>query len=308
MNPPRRSVQPRGRGEHGAVMLRARWPFGSAPRARGTPLRSRSASATPAVQPRGRGEHVKRHHSPRQRERFSPAGAGNTPDLPPGPPGFPVQPRGRGEHHHPLSQPARGGGSAPRARGTPWETASPTPFLRFSPAGAGNTFHEQVPGSSGPVQPRGRGEHTNRVWAFIPAPGSAPRARGTPRLRDGRGYRLRFSPAGAGNTSWLPSYVVISTVQPRGRGEHVENEGAWRYDDGSAPRARGTLPTLDAGGDHVRFSPAGAGNTASATYGTRWAAVQPRGRGEHFASSRSSGDCRGSAPRARGTPTMPKEV
>ncbi len=95
--PARRSVHPRGCGEHGAPSSDPRQALGSSPRVRGTPQRGEADCLT---------------------GRFIPAGAGNT---------FPgrrikrgqeVHPRGCGEHSLPLGVKSSVGGSSPRVRGT----------------------------------------------------------------------------------------------------------------------------------------------------------------------------------------------
>ena len=70
---------------------------------------------------------------------------------------------------------------------------------------------------------------------------------------------------------------------------------------GSAPRARGTPDQCRVGAVPQRFSPACAGNTRRPPRWPRCPAVQPRVRGEHLPTSRSSSTGAGSAPRARGT-------
>ena len=277
-----RTVQPRGRGEHCWTLCgRWRW-FGSAPRARGT------LEQVPAI---------------RELYRFSPAGAGNTPRRPPPKPPTAVQPRGRGEHSAQLATASSPYGSAPRARGTRVVGRFYTRMVRFSPAGAGNTAPFEIGTLCSPVQPRGRGEHSSLSWWQSIKSGSAPRARGT---RDPTGCRrgcVRFSPAGAGNTAGAIGYRKGRPVQPRGRGEHGLIALARSLPVGSAPRARGTRRIGRTENDHLRFSPAGAGNTFSPMTRASIRPVQPRGRGEHDADGALDFYGLGSAPRARGTRT-----
>ena len=105
---------------------------------------------------------------------------------------------------------------------------------------------------------------------------------------------INTSPASEGNTA-SPRCSVISAssalsidalvidasaVQPRGCGELLGLQRVVRANDGSAPRVRGTRPTLSARVHLLRFSPAGAGNSARPGLSIRVNAVQPRGCGE----------------------------
>ena len=93
----RSSVHPHGRGEHCPALMIAVYPFGSSPRAWGTPqpLPSRSRF-----------------------ERFIPTGVGNTPSQPGLQARAPVHPHGRGEHVAFRPEQVKSAGSSPRAWGT----------------------------------------------------------------------------------------------------------------------------------------------------------------------------------------------
>ena len=112
---------------------------------------------------------------------------------------------------------------------------------------------------------------------------------------------MRFIPAGAGNTPYIPSVMVERAVHPRWRGEHASHIAEGLIPRGSSPLARGTL--LDRRGfrENSRFIPAGAGNTPTSSRETISNAVHPRWRGEH--NNVSPGVCSilGSSPLARGT-------
>ena len=233
--------------------------------------------------------------------RFSPACAGNTSGSGRRRFSSAVQPRGRGEHRSDSIHQSDPRGSAPRARGTLTDDVAHEGEDRFSPAGAGNTQAPDDPGEHHPVQPRGRGEHQQTIHQFCRPIGSAPRARGTLPIPDAAVSARRFSPAGAGNTGYGINRSQQSPVQPRGRGEHIFSRLYSTVSSGSAPRARGTLPIHRSPRHGRRFSPAGAGNTCSASCPAISSTVQPRGRGEHHAIPSSTEPCHGSAPRARGT-------
>ena len=173
--------------------------------------------------------------------------------------------------------------------------------LRFIPAGAGNTIAGLTANVLDAVHPRGRGEHAGHAVGAGGGVGSSPRARGTRRRCRGRSQRRRFIPAGAGNTRPPAARSRQPSVHPRGRGEH----GVWCPNSpprsGSSPRARGTPPSIRPSSFHIRFIPAGAGNTRSRDGESDSRAVHPRGRGEHLRRQNVDQDKFGSSPRARGT-------
>ena len=132
-------------------------------------------------------------------------------------------------------------------------------------------------------------------------PGLSPLARGTlkPELHYQKGQR--FIPAGAGNT--MPGSIITSrlSVYPRWRGEHVN--GFWRDADwlGLSPLARGTHRHVNINNCHLRFIPAGAGNTCVPQMRKPARTVYPRWRGEHPCMSHQQQYGLGLSPLARGT-------
>ncbi|VAU58737.1 Domain of uncharacterised function (DUF2825) [Klebsiella pneumoniae] len=115
--------------------------------------------------------------------------------------------------------------------------------------------------------------------------------------------RLRFIPAGVGNTArWLPTTGQPS-VYPRWRGEHVLIAVVTVGICGLSPLARGTLLPVCSVGGRGRFIPAGAGNTTSESTGKRSSPVYPRWRGEHYLYDLDVGFATGLSPLARGTPS-----
>ena len=315
------AVQPRRRGEHEEISAIGGAKDGSAPQARGTRdfafgdgyyhrFSPAGAGNTPAprsgrrsspVQPRRRGGTLIFPRRQPHNARFSPAGAGNTPKFSPGMPSAAVQPRRRGEHTVGERQAWSEIGSAPQARGTRIGEASIGLLDRFSPAGAGNTRPDRPRAPSFPVQPRRRGEHRPVMDQQDINRGSAPQARGT--RTDPRRPReiVRFSPAGAGNTTSDPIAGSAAAVQPRRRGEHPAIGANRPASNGSAPQARGTLDRRAVEHRIERFSPAGAGNTLAVAEACTTYSVQPRRRGEHARASAGTVGTVGSAPQARGT-------
>ena len=70
------------------------------------------------------------------------------------------------------------------------------------------------------VYPRWRGEHIEGEALDDVTVGLSPLARGTLPARYPRQPRLRFIPAGAGNTLIVPIEILMVAVYPRWRGEH----------------------------------------------------------------------------------------
>ena len=71
--------------------------------------------------------------------------------------------------------------------------------------------------------------------------GLSPLARGTHISVINRDFRLRFIPAGAGNTAFIYAGVSLLSVYPRWRGEHPIKILQGKCDLGLSPLARGTL-------------------------------------------------------------------
>ena len=158
----RRSVHPRGRGEHAGSRSASVTLHGSSPRARGTrqrrvafgdgarfiPAGAGNTSAVWSVAPRWCGSSPRARGTLHQREgdrrfgRFIPAGAGNTIFPMPSCDQCRVHPRGRGEHSRRRFARYFPTGSSPRARGTRRAVALEVGGGRFIPAGAGNTRRE----------------------------------------------------------------------------------------------------------------------------------------------------------------------
>ncbi len=195
----------------------------------------------PSVYPRWRGEHIccgnpragANGLSPLARgtlatfnavslmARFIPAGAGNTAQPAQHAPVYPVYPRWRGEHFRAEVNIGVLLGLSPLARGTHSLYTKQMYQHRFIPAGAGNTAVYVVTGKLGSVYPRWRGEHIFPIRQNYRKNGLSPLARGTPPTQNGHILMCRFIPAGAGNTKSYLNSMLIGTVYPRWRGEHL---------------------------------------------------------------------------------------
>ncbi len=120
--------------------------------------------------------------------------------------------------------------------------------------------------------------------------------------------RLRFIPAGVGNTArWLPTTGQPS-VYPRWRGEHVLIAVVTVGICGLSPLARGTLLPVCSVGGRGRFIPAGAGNTSGYFIEFINITVYPRWRGEHRIGRVDKTQPAGLSPLARGTRPSFSEV
>ena len=90
------------------------------------------------------------------------------------------------------------------------------------------------------VYPRWRGEHKYPGKTRRAACGLSPLARGTLPLLPEPPMKLRFIPAGAGNTPGDVTQYTGGTVYPRWRGEHTLSGLLLSISRGLSPLARGT--------------------------------------------------------------------
>ena len=158
------------------------------------------------------------------------------------------------------------GGLSPLARGT-WALPEWGLFCtRFIPAAAGNSSALMARSLQKPVYPRWRGELFIKCCDTVLANVLSPLARGTRQNGLSSLVRLRFIPAGAGNTCFRKSMDYCYSVYPRWRGEHGRTEYKAVYLLGLSPLARGTLALQQQHPWPRRFIPAGAGNTLIITY------------------------------------------
>ena len=192
-------------------------------------------------------------------------------------------------------------GSSPRVRGTLVSPHHGIQRIRFIPAGAGNTCRRRRRNAAATVHPRGCGEHGVRRPGGPHRGGSSPRVRGTHVPKLVAAGRVRFIPAGAGNTVCTRTSIPACPVHPRGCGEHMPLPAETNRRTGSSPRVRGTRWHRQAHQSLRRFIPAGAGNTRPGARTRTRPAVHPRGCGEHRITAQLELRAGGSSPRVRGT-------
>ena len=194
------------------------------------------------------------------------------------------------------------GGLSPLARGTPPLRSSTRSISRFIPAGAGNSRSILLALFRLAVYPRWRGELCIKTSVKNFAVGLSPLARGTLIMTHGRPDKVRFIPAGAGNSSRAIAIAIVRSVYPRWRGELYINEvNLWKL-YGLSPLARGTLFMRGSKSPRRRFIPAGAGNSGESGCVHQWSSVYPRWRGELKQIVRFPHIHDGLSPLARGTP------
>jgi len=174
-----------------------------------------------------------------------------------------VHPHGRGEHMILVKKYAMDCGSSPRAWGTSTQPVSDRTYLRFIPTGVGNILGSFALGYTSAVHPHGRGEHFLLMFLIQVICGSSPRAWGTLLLVILRRLLIRFIPTGVGNIITRGFLLLLCSVHPHGRGEHLPDRP--RADDlfGSSPRAWGTLILIFLVMNKKRFIPTGVGNIVS---------------------------------------------
>ncbi len=172
-----------------------------------------------------------------------------------------VYPRWRGEHCSSCSITIKAGGLSPLARGTHFRRLQNARVRRFIPAGAGNTLLAFASSTLNSVYPRWRGEHAALRVHNLRVHGLSPLARGTHPHRWAVDIKIRFIPAGAGNTSPVLFWSSGLTVYPRWRGEHAASTNTAASVFGLSPLARGTPQCQRLFSRRSRFIPAGAGNT-----------------------------------------------
>ena len=151
------------------------------------------------------------------------------------------------------------------------------------------------------VYPRWRGEHVTHFVLMDGDTGLSPLARGTHEDQFYIMAKVRFIPAGAGNTITGMRVSRQNAVYPRWRGEHRDTLSSGQPCFGLSPLARGTRIRSNRTGPRTRFIPAGAGNTGLRHRGGNVTAVYPRWRGEHSWSADRASRRAGLSPLARGT-------
>ena len=130
--------------------------------------------------------------------------------------------------------------------------------------------------------------------------GSPPHTRGILDKLHQQAAWTGFTPAYAGNTPKRISVSGVKRVHPRIRGEYLAQYCMKVLPEGSPPHTRGIQRRGGQAPHTPRFTPAYAGNTASACTGSMTLRVHPRIRGEYQLTSGRVYTLKGSPPHTRG--------
>ncbi len=130
--------------------------------------------------------------------------------------------------------------------------------------------------------------------------GSPPLTRGIHSYMAGICYRVRFTPAHAGNTCVHNRTIGRRWVHPRSRREYTRSLTRADLAEGSPPLTRGILSGNVRLTTSLRFTPAHAGNTSRMMRSNISLQVHPRSRGEYYMSAPHQRTQLGSPPLTRG--------
>ena len=171
--------------------------------------------------------------------RFTPTGVGTINERPARHDTQTVHPHGRGDNDREGAARAAARGSPPRAWGQSVSRLVAMSEIRFTPTGVGTMPARNSASSAWSVHPHGRGD--NFLIQIAPD-----------RFN-------RFTPTGVGTIKVRRSRDEKRTVHPHGRGDNRDQNGAFRWLDGSPPRAWGQLSARLCSTTIRRFTPTGVG-------------------------------------------------
>ena len=149
-------------------------------------------------------------------------------------------------------------------RGKPMLSKQDLDAARITPADAGKTSTASRNAIGTWDHPRGCGENNRADKVRLDDIGSPPRMRGKPRVSVTRGAKPGITPADAGKTIFLYSFLSKNRDHPRGCGENKHRETRRIPLLGSPPRMRGKPRFALQTARGQRITPADAGKTARA--------------------------------------------
>ena len=153
-------------------------------------------------------------------------------------------------------------GSPLRGQGTPVNCFSVRASLRFTPARAGNTMYRRLTGWSATVHPCAGREHALLGPWLACYDGSPLRGQGTLGRLPVLALIRRFTPARAGNTTYIFLNLGCASVHPCAGREHLAARDSRLLASGSPLRGQGTQSRFALSVFLFRFTPARAGNTS----------------------------------------------
>ena len=180
-------------------------------------------------------------------------------------------------------------------------------YYRIIRVGAGNSALHLKYMYLKPVYPHWRGELLRHRNVNNLANGLSPLAWGTLLQGAHDSAPRRFIPAGAGNSRRSISLSPTRTVYPRWRGELKPRTVLVTGATGLPPLARGTPGATAGSYSRPRFTPAGAGNSATSKFRSAVVAVYPSWRGELQTMKEVVVINNGLPPLARGTRFAPRD-
>ena len=148
-------------------------------------------------------------------------------------------------------------------RGKRWMTSPPPGLRGITPAGAGKTSRRYARRRNARDHPRRCGENTATLNEQTGTPGSPPQVRGKPPYANAGKYTIGITPAGAGKTIFLYSFLSKNRDHPRRCGENTIRHSSTNGITGSPPQVRGKLRCRSRSGHGGGITPAGAGKTRS---------------------------------------------
>ena len=153
--------------------------------------------------------------------------------------------------------------------------------LRYNPAYAGTTRAISRCRRFMRIQPRVCGDYNRVTGPAVGLQDTTPRMRGLPVIITLKEYMSRYNPAYAGTTAVRDMQEKARKIQPRVCGDYdrlVERDD--RTKD-TTPRMRGLRDDLALNRWRLRYNPAYAGTTASSSFFSCIAQIQPRVCGDY---------------------------
>ena len=217
-----------------------------------------------------------------------------------------VDPRARGEGDATVTRALVQRGRSPRTRGRLGCGLAAVQHVGSIPAHAGKAPAPHARRFGVRVDPRARGEGTERAYVSERYQGRSPRTRGRPGGNAGRGHVLGSIPAHAGKAGPRSRELPLTRVDPRARGEGAPVPRFFDHAGGRSPRTRGRLlqPRVflrPPGSIPAHAGKAGAIRVENATGG-----VDPRARGEGLLETARANSDWGRSPRTRGRRREPR--